>query len=200
MMKFLFPIVLLTLAFSSVKVTAQTSMSFGYIAPFGVEPGLNLASNIYARQTTKPIVTDLPILSKYINKGFWQPQVAFFTRPKYNSNLLLSMGRGIKRNKRGSKSYSTASLGVGYLAQFEIVTTTVQLGSADIEKERERRDYFLPSISYTFGRNVKPYWGWYIKGMYGKQFSSKYESAGLFMLGLGFQFIPAKTAIVNEKW
>lgn len=196
MKKVVFGILLL---FAFAKVDAQTSMSIGYLAPYGIEPGINITGNFKFINLPEPSAMHPERLPKYLYKGFWQPEVAFFSRPKYNSNLFLSAGRGIKRNKRGSKNYSTASFGLGYLAQFEIVTTTVQLGSADIEKERERRDYFLPSVSYTFGRNVKPSWGWYLKGMYGKQFSSKYESSGLLMFGFGLHFIPVTAVLVNDK-
>lgn len=180
---------------------AQSPLAIGYFAPWGVEPGISVGIDRYYKFIGESEAgTEGEERPTIQFKSFYRPQLAFFSRPKYNNNLLFSTDFGIIRMNNKAHRHVSLSVGLGYLSQHEIVTTTVSLDGSGIEKTRDRRGYFLPTLNYTFRNLLNNKKGWFFTARYGKQFSSQYESSAVLMLGLGLEFNLRSGVLVNQKW
>ena len=133
-------VIITALIFSSFQLFGQSdanvhTLSVGYYGYFLYEPGFKIASQHPVKEW-KPAESDRknPVTSQNL---FISPQVAVFWRPKSNTNLLLNADFGLKRLKMKRNRYSAFSMGLGYLMQSEILSTTISLSDGStIDKER----------------------------------------------------------------
>ncbi len=80
-------------------------------------------------------------------------------------------------------------MGLGYLTEFQKLSSTFDLGSGEVtDTNRERRGYFLPTINYEFGQEPNSKMGWYSKFSYGRKISVKKENSAAFIIELGLRF------------
>jgi hypothetical protein len=186
-------ITVLFLVLVSTGLLAQTTqVSVGYYAPFAIEPGAKAGVHLYLKDwATEKTKKDVELLKH--NYLFINPQVGFFSRPRNHSSLLINGDVGVKRQKDGKKTYSAFSVGLGYLAKFSITSFTVNFSGEIIKKERERQDFFLPTINYEFGGSINQTIGWYTKCSYGIKLSSTIEKQPALFTEFGMKFNLGKT-------
>ena len=158
------------------------------------ESSIPINIGLYGAYFTQPgikVGTEIP-LKKWSNKKeitlFVSPQIGGFVRLRNHTSFIVNgdIGYKIKRNKRNF--YIAPSIGLGYLLSSQILSQTVDLSNGDIiDKDREVRNYFLPTVNLEFGRE-KSKIGWYSKLSYGRKVSSKIEDSGFFALEIGIKF------------
>ena len=152
----------------------QKSLQLGYFGPIGNEPGLSLGFN--GQQGIGPGVIELG------------SSISFWSRNKDNQNFLLQQEFGYQLNKRDHKSKLVLSLGLGYLAQLEMTSFSVNLQGEVVNKERELRNIFLPSTFLEFNSPISTKLKWYVKLGYAYRISSHLNHAS-FMGGLGIRYL-----------
>lgn len=85
--------------------------------------------------------------------------------------------------------YSEYAFALGYLSSWETLSLSVNLGTGNISnRDVEQRSYFLPTVSYTFGRDPGTKLGWFSKVSFGREISSAREDAGFFALEVGILY------------
>ena len=115
-----------------------------------------------------------------------QPQFAIYTRVGYNTNYYFLTDLGYRMQTQDKRFYMIFSGGLGYLMQSEHLGFSVDLGSGDhTNKNREFRGYFIPTVSYELGGNIKPKLGWFTKVAMGRQFSGAKENSSVLFLDVG---------------
>jgi len=164
---------------SHAQESGGNEVSLGYYGPIG-EPGFDLgyhkAIHIAAFQFD------------------WNPQIAFWAKNKDNANLFLNNEFGINLQREGRKRGSIFSLGLGYLAQFEVTSFTVDFNGEIINKERERRDIIMPTINYEFNHRLTDNLRWYAKVSWGYRMSSEIQNMGSIMGGVGVNYLISNKA------
>jgi hypothetical protein len=158
---------------SYAQESGGNEVSLGYFGPLG-EPGFDLGLH-------KPVH-----IAAY--KFDWNPQIAFWAKNKDNTNIFLNSEFGIDLKKPERKRGSIFSIGIGYIAQFEVTSFSVNFQGDVINKDRERRDILMPTINYEFNHRISDNLRWFAKFSYGYRISSKIENMGSLMGGLGVKY------------
>ena len=180
-------LLLLLAAGSLSSALAQTpgnlTISAGYFGHFAIWPGAKVGLHYDLKQWSKDKPKGVKTTTLFVS-----PQAGFYTRPRFHTTYLINGEAGIRRQREDKKAYSAFSGGLGYLAQMEIMTITVNLSGETTGKEREHRGYLVPTLSYEFGRAISPRTGLYAKVSYGTTVSSSREWSGIAFLELGVKF------------
>ena len=121
------------------------ALSTGYFGPYLMQPGIKVGAEFD------------------FGKIYVSPQLAYFSRLGNNTNGMVNLEAGFRKQKSDKKFFSTYSMGVAYLYQSELLSSIVALGSSAIENTRESRHYFIPSLNFGFGWSVKDRLDWYTK-------------------------------------
>lgn len=120
---------------------------------------------------------------------FVSPQLAAFWRPQSSSNLFVNADFGFRRLKEKRHRYSAFSIGLGYLMQSQILSTTVSLSDGSLnDNNRELRHYFVPTANYEFGHAPKNVMGWYFKLSLGGRFAHGRDMASVMAVEAGLKF------------
>ena len=165
------------------QVEPQTpSVSLAYLGHFGYQPGLKIG-------LAHPISQWQSADEKKAFQLLLNPQIGFYTRPRFNNNIIGQLDLSLKRQKAERKSYGAFALGLGYVAQYEIISVSPNFNGEILEKVRERRSYLVPLVSYEFGRNINSNMSAYTKVSYGSRLSTRQESIALVYIELGLQFL-----------
>ncbi len=184
-------IALLALFFTSLIANAQDTLNtpmltVGYFGgiPFepGVTAGVQWPQKAWSTEKTKGEQTRR--VYKYL---IIHPRVAVFSRKHSYTGVLIHADLGYRRQREGRKSFSQVALGLGYNARFSITSFTVNFSGEIIDRERERQDIIVPTISYTYGRNTPHRFDWYTRIAYGNEIRLGNASAGALFLELGLQ-------------
>ena len=158
-------------------------ISIGYFGHYFIQPGLKIGT-AFSLKSWEAKRNDNRIKAFVIS-----PQIGGFTRPGNHTGILVSAELGYNRQNEKGNSFSTLSIGLGFLTQYDIVSLTVNLGNGDsIEKSRKRQGYFIPTINYEFGRAIHQKMDWYAKFSYGARLSAAQEGAGVIFTELGIRF------------
>ncbi len=186
-------IIFIVLLISCNTAIAQTESKgipvfVGYFGPYIIQPGIKIGTHFDVKewQTEKTKKK-----GDFIRKQglFVSPQIGAFTRINNHTSFLLNADFGYKRQKEGRAFYSAYSIGLGYLIESQIIFSSIDLGSGNVNsKDREIRNYFLPTINYEFGQEPNPKIGWYTKFSYGRKISAQVEDSAAFMIELGLKF------------
>lgn len=156
-------------------------LHIGYYGAYGIQPGIKVGSvfNLKAWEIEKGDKTK----SRHL---FISPQIGVFTRPRNHTSLILNTDLGYRITSGTRNFYLSPSLGFGYLMSNQVLSQTIDLGSGEtIGKDKEIRNYFLPTANIEFGGQPKNTIGWYSKFSYGRKISSAIEDSTFFALELG---------------
>lgn len=160
------------------------SVSAGYFAPYAIDPGVSLGAHfdLTNPKTQKALI--LPNPSSFFLNG----SVAYFFKNRFYHNTLVNAEIGWRRQRYQKKSYSAFSIGTAYMLRWEALTIYTNFkGEIDIT-EWERRHFFMPNLSYEFGRRINRQFTWYGKLTYGSAISSKHENSGTLFVGAGMKY------------
>ncbi len=159
-----------------------------YFAPYSTQYGGKLGYSYTLEKWEK--VESSKIKSFYIH-----PQIGVFARRSNHTSIIFNTDFGYKSRKVERKFYLATSISLGYLAQSQITSSSVNLGTGEIQnRQRQWRGYFLPTINYEFGKEVKRHLGWYFKFSLGRKISSKLENSAFFGAELGL-----KISLINKE-
>lgn len=160
------------------KALELNQLSAAYFGPFGYHPGARVGAQF----------SYLKWEEKKENQIFIAPKLGYFGKKHFYYSLLLSTDIGWKWRRPGKKSYSAFSLGLAYLRHSEVMTLTVDFsGNIDVT-EWEHRNFFMPSLSYEFGRNIGERFGAYVNTSYGYRLSSAWNNTSEFLVEVGLYY------------
>ena len=74
---------------------------------------------------------------------------------------------------------------MNYLNQSEVMATTVNLQGEIVNKKREMRHYFVPTMGYAFGHNFDNGLGWFAKLSAGMKLSPEQVNMGMIFTEVG---------------
>lgn len=178
--------ILITFLLYGFSIWAQTGIpvSISYFSPFGFQPGVKIGTSIVLenRQFEKPN-------SSQSISWIATPQLGYYNRIGHHSNFLTQIDIGRKQRKKGKSKYYMPSIGIGYLYSKETLSNKINLGSGESSKgEIQRNGFFLPTVSYEWGRDIFEKMGWHIKLTCGRKISTKLEDAAFIALEFGLKF------------
>ncbi|MEO1260973.1 MAG: hypothetical protein AAFZ15_19390 [Bacteroidota bacterium] len=175
-------IISMAFLFSCGLLTAQTSpknipISLGYFGHYAIQPGLKVGTQFNLKEWKTAGDKKGKTITKY-KSFFIGPQLGFFSFPGNHTSFLISADLGYKRIKSPKNKYSAFSIGLGYLAESRVLSMVIDLSDGGVNnKEREWRNYFLPTINYEFGRQINPVLSWYGKSSLGMKLSTEREGS-----------------------
>ncbi len=166
----------LTTTLAGQSETQSIPISVSYFSHLLFQPGVKVGTQISIKDWTKEKENRLAR-----NKQLAiSPQLAYFANVGNNQNVLLNIDLDYRTQKAGRKFFSTWSVGLGYLAQFQVTALRLNLGDGSKEKVRERWDHILPSVSYAFGKVINTKMSWYSKYTLGSKIN--FDGASTMML------------------
>ncbi len=181
-------ILIFILLFASISLFSQTEkttlpISIGYYGPYLIQPGLKIGTSFNLKEwgveNSKKNEASTRSQSFFIS-----PQIGLFTKPEDHTSFIINADIGYQ----AKKIYSAFSIGLGYLAEFEIISISLNLGTGEIDrKNRERRDYFVPTINYELSSAINSNIRWFSKFSYGRKISSKVENSAIFIIEIGIK-------------
>lgn len=89
---------------------------------------------------------------------------------------------------RYKRVFFALSLGVGYVADFEVTSLGIQLDGTILGEKRERLDYLALCGAFAFEHRFVQGWGWYLKFSVGQTFSPSRLGALFLLSELGLRF------------
>ena len=164
-MKNLVSILVMFFAFNTMsaqKTSEGIPITIAYFSQAGFQPGLKVGTswNLREWETEYEHRKGNFTKSKHI---MINPQLALFTNPGVYTAVLVNMEFGFSSLKSRRNTFSTWSLGLGYLGQSHVESVIVNLGDGEKEKIREVRNFLLPTINYAFGKKINNKLSWYTK-------------------------------------
>ncbi len=181
-------LILICCAFSLTCISAQSELkgipvSIAYLGQALIQPGVKISTEFNLKKFTQPANTGR---SKNV---YISPQIGFFTRPGIQNNLLVNTEIGIRRRNNENGFFTAFSLGAGYLREYQILSTSINLGDGKISsKNMEGRGFFLPSLNLEFGKSLNNSMDWYSKGSFGKKINASKQETTLAFIELGLRF------------
>lgn len=158
-----------------------TEISIAYFGNFLIQPGGKIGIN-FNLKNVGPVDAEKP------RTLFLNPQIAFYSYPGNNISILLNTDVGIRKINTQKNAFSSLSVGLGYLRQYQITSIVYNLSDGSVkEKKREQSSYFLPSINYAFGKRINSSISWFSKYSLGAKFSSPFERTLIFFLEAGLK-------------
>ncbi len=180
---------LVILLFTASMLSAQTESKgipvfVGYFGLYAIQPGIKIGTHFDVKEWQMEKAGKIKKQRLFVS-----PQIGAFTRINNHTSFLLNADFGYKRQKGGRTFYTAYSIGLGYLTEFQKLSSTIDLGSGEVnDTNREASGYFLPAINYEFGQEPNPKLGWYSKFSFGRKISSKKENSAAFMIEVGLKF------------
>ncbi|MEM6965745.1 MAG: hypothetical protein AAF573_13335 [Bacteroidota bacterium] len=152
-------------------------ISIGYFSNYGFQPGVKVGTPFRIKNWET---------ERFAKSYFISPQVGFYSWIGNDFNVLVNAEIGHQRFKNQKNTFSAFSIGLGYLAESEIISFDVNLSDGNKEKNRELRNHFLTTINYEFGKKINSNWSWYGKPSWGWKLSDLSSMVVLIELGLKF--------------
>lgn len=165
-------------------VPKKTNLSVGYWGMYTVHPGAKLGLSIPLKDWK---ITKDQSRTNNISL-FIQPEFGVSTHIDYSTSYLANVNVGTKFQRAGKKFYMGAAIGLAYLAQLDVLSTTVDFQGNIVKQDFGRTDYFFPSINYEVGHELTSVIGWYSKLSFGGKFSLQREAAPILAIEIGLRF------------
>ena len=167
------------------QTEAKTSISIGFFGHGIFRPGVKIGADIPVKQwQPNALDQDRSGLQKTL---FISPQLATYSRINFYSGILTNVEVGLHLQRESRKFYSTYTIGVGYLAHFEVNSITVNFDGDITNKKRELRNFVLPSTSVILGWDIGKRSSVFTGLRYGMQLSPTRERSGQFFFECGFR-------------
>lgn len=157
--------------------TKLDNVSIGYFSNYGFQPGVKIGTQFQLKNWET---------EDYAKSYFISPQLGFYSWIGNDFNVLVNAELGYQRVKNQRNTFSAVSIGIGYLAESEIISIDVNLSDGSKEKSRELRNHLLTTINYEFGKKVNSNLSWYGKPSFGWKLSD--NSSMVIMIELGLKF------------
>lgn len=145
------------------NLLANSPLSISYFGHYGFHPGVKVGTqfNLITKEKSKEKKKGTRIKSKSL---FVSPQIGGYVHVRNHSALLINTEIGYQTLRPKNGFYSSWSLGLGYLTQFNSGITYEYLEDGSIkERKFASRAYFLPTINYEFGQQLNDRIGWFSK-------------------------------------
>ncbi len=158
-------------------------LNIGLYGPYVIQPGIKVGPAFGLKKWSLERGSRTKPASLFVS-----PQIGVFVRPKNHISYVINGDLGYKMKSGKSNFYMAASAGLGYLMTDQLLSTTIDLGSGDVVgKDRELRNYFLPTINFELGKEAQKKIGWFTKFSYSRKISSKVEDSAFFAVELGLK-------------
>lgn len=184
----------------STSVLAQNNIklidaSLSYIAPMAIrDPGLKLGLGVSFYQWTSQKKGSSKTFEHHL---ILEPQVAYFGSTNYYYSTLSNLDIGWKWQKLESRSHSRIALGLGLNNRSEVLTLSANFDGTSSVSERERRNYFIPTISYQWAYQTYKNMDLFTRASAGINFSSEHPNFKSLLIEFGvrynFQKLESKT-------
>ncbi|MCP4124834.1 MAG: hypothetical protein GY751_24090 [Bacteroidetes bacterium] len=176
---------LMTFQSTAQQDDAKTSISIGFFGHGIIRPGIKIGADIPLKQWhSNALDQERSGLRKTL---FISPQLGTYSRFNFYSGILTNVEIGMHLQRDSRKFYSTYSIGVGYLAHFEVNSITVNFDGDITDKKRELRNFALPSASVMLGWDIGKRSSVFTGLKYGMQLSPNWERSGQFFFECGFR-------------
>lgn len=116
------------------------------------------------------------------------PQFTYFRQREASTNFFFHPELVYKLQKQNGRSYLLASLGVGYLATFQRQEGRLDLGSGEIEYDRELLHGFFSGLNAGIGVDLRANFGLFVKATYGRAWRFGTPNTAFFGATVGAQF------------
>lgn len=151
-------------------------LAIGYYGHFGFQPGVRLSTSLSLNTTTNTSARQWLI----------SPQLAFFTNPGDDRNLLAGVELGLKKPNSDKNAYHVWAIGLGYLAQSKFRSFSVNLGSGQTsDNQYVHNGFLLPTLSYEYDWATHRQTSWYMKYSVGQRMFGQEESSFMLFIELG---------------
>jgi len=182
---------------SAFHLSAQNTLSVGYLGHVFIRPGVTLGLEIPLK-TLEREKMDGEVEAVKTRQFFVRPSVGTFTRSRFYTSTLLDVAGGWNWNKSTSKFGSSLSFGFGVLAQNEVIRIQTNFKGDITERDKELRGYFLPSIKYSLHKKLSENIGLYTQWSYGMKLSPTRVRSAIFFMELGFRYSLQSKAPAND--
>ena len=178
--------ILFTLSLVAQSAGGPFALSLSYFGEYLIRPGVKVGASFNLGTLAGSQARE--------KQWHWRldPEFATYWRPDVNTNFLINTKGGLVQTSMEGKGASSVSIGLGYLLQSQIISETVSLGSGETEKNRQTRQYFLPTANYAFEKRFSIDWGWFIGYSIGMKISGTRESAMVMFLDCGTRYFLSK--------
>lgn len=190
-------ILLLAVIFSSAQVKGQEKdmvLTAGYFAPYGIQFGAKVGASVNWKSWEAEAKGD----RQRIQRLNINPQLSYFVFPNVQRNILTNVELVYQTNRSDKRFRPMASVGLGYLLAWQRQDGTVNLSNGDITFNSETLHYFAPTLNIGFDVIPKKQIGYYLKGFYGRKFTSQEGNTALFGLELGLTYTINKKKEAND--
>jgi len=164
--------------------SSKMPITLSYFAPYGINPGLKIGTSHTAKEWRTNAETRLQKLEV-------SPQVGFWSASAYSNNVhrtfLLDAQLEYRLYTKNEKRYILASVGLGYHLSLESPDLNVNLGTGEINRNRNIAHHFVPTFNAGFGHDLTDKIGYYFKAFVGERFNSTGNDL-LFGAELGLSF------------
>ncbi|MEM6299663.1 MAG: hypothetical protein AAF740_13320, partial [Bacteroidota bacterium] len=147
-------------------------LSVSYFTPFVTQPGIKVSTAFRLKE-----VKD--------NQLSIRPHFTWFMQSELHQNFILGGDISYTIRKPEKYFYLAPSVGVGYLLSIENTEGSVNLGSGDIEQERETLHYFLPTLNFELGKLPKKRLGYFFRAFWGRKMTGQEVNSAFFGAELG---------------
>lgn len=155
---------------------AQTEVSIGYMGHGVIRPGAHIGLDF----PIKTWQTDRKEQQMVLN-----PSLGIFTRSRFYTSGLLNTSLSFKTQVLDRKHSHAFGIGLGYLARNEVMALTTDFAGGIISREKELRNFIMPSIHYAYRHRLGTNTDIYSRLTYGKRYGANRESAGVIFMELG---------------
>lgn len=167
--------------FPLLSQSKKVPIYIAYFSQLGIQPGAKIATEFSVKEVSS---FNLTTRKRYV---FISPQIGFFTRPNFHTNLLVNAEIGVQQQKEGTSTFSALSLGLGYLHEFRVDNLNIQLGDGNQSRSRTNHPHFLPTINYTFGNRLNANLDWYSKIGVGQRIGGGIGNSATILLEIGLK-------------
>lgn len=172
---------MLTASLHTFGQTKPMEMQVGYWAPYLVNVGASVGYGVEIQRWNGS--AEEP--SKHTHRLQLLSQLGYFTQLDVNHNAALNPELVYKWNRTGKRFYLMSSIGAGYLISWQRESSSVNLGSGELEHQYAARNFFLPTINVGLGVDPKKHVGFHFKAFYGARLSGQTASSSFFGLSTG---------------
>lgn len=151
------------------------ALTLGVMLPYASQPGLDIGAEytVFAPNDRVELVL--------------KPHLAGYVRPGNHVSGMIGTDFGVTVHHRVPVSH-TFSVGLDYLVQSQLTSTSVDLGSGERSGTRELRHFALPTGSYTFTHMPAERVGWYLDTSLGHTLSVSEIDKTYISIGAGVRF------------
>lgn len=174
------PFLLINTVIFAQNTSNQFPINISYYGHFAYQPGLKIGTTyIFKEWKGEEKVSQLTV----------NPQVGFYFFPEMSTNFVINTEIGYRRQHLDKPRYSTFSIGLGYMAEFQFIGFSTNIGNGNTtKKDRELHHLFMPTINYEFANQFNKRLDWFLKLSVGTKLSTQQESNAVLFTEVGVKY------------